>query len=391
MHLLIRSVAVGISLAAAVLAQSTHQVSGGGNALLAALQAAAPGDIFDVLPGNYFATATSRGARIELRPGAVLTTQFGSLLAGLTVTNLPVDEAVVVVGGRIDGFSFTDCAGAIVVDRAIVDATWAASSATNCTGPISLQDVSTPLTLAYGTLTITDCSQFSAHRAALARTTSTNSNLALAASTIFPYGGAWPPGQSPSLRIVGGSVFLTGGLVRGGMAASWPFLEPAIRIESGELVVTGGAVLQESSPNVPTSPAIDGVGGTVRIDPSVTLLGTPPIAGPATVTVATTPGLAVARSTGAAGYDVTATVEPSSLVFTLLALPTAPQNSPFGTRWLRPDALILDFGVADPQGRRVFTRSLAAVPPYLALTLQSASLSPTGTVAVGAPLRFVWD
>lgn len=383
---------IPLVLASALLAQTTHVVTGGGPALRLAIAAAAPGDAFDVQAGSYEAVTVTRAARILLRAGAQVAGPYGQGIPGLTVTGLPQPEAVVVTGGSVEGIALLSSSGAVVLDSVQFDSpTFAQSTIQTCTGPVVVTGATVPLPTSYSTLAITGSSQVSFTDSALPRLVVTNSHVALSNTTLVPYGGTWPPGGRPSLRIVSGSVCVTGGQLRGGVAASWPFTESAIRLEQGELVLTGSALVQESSPILAAVPAIDSVGGSIRIDPGVTLLGNPPIAGPAVATFATVPAVVRSRSPGSSTFQVTVLAAPSSLSFTLIALPTQVATSPFGPLWLRPDSPILDVGIVPATGLHAFQRTLHGVPPYLALTLQSATLGPNGAIAVGAPLRFVWD
>lgn len=56
-------------LCLAALAQSTHIVQGGGNALQQAITAASPGDILDVQPAQYSPVTATRGLHLLLRAG----------------------------------------------------------------------------------------------------------------------------------------------------------------------------------------------------------------------------------------------------------------------------------------------------------------------------------
>src|SRR5262249_44848940 len=86
---------------------------GGGAALQQAVNAAAPGDVLDVLPGTYSAVTVAHGLRFELRPGVQVVS--GSGLSAFSVTGLPANEACVVHGGQVQNIWLTNCTGPIAV------------------------------------------------------------------------------------------------------------------------------------------------------------------------------------------------------------------------------------------------------------------------------------
>ena len=375
-------------LASVALAQTTHVVSGGGAALQLAIHAAAPGDILDVMPGSYTPVTATRALRISLRSGAaVIVPSQSTFVSAITVSSLPAGEVFVVEGGTVAGITASACAGAIVCNRfANSFGIWggAFSRIDACTGPVVFQDVDTQST--FGQLFILDSAQVSFVSCALPWVSVTNSNATFADIDIHPYGGV------EGMRIVSGSVSITDSRIYGGLAASWPYVDAAILLQGGDVVVTGTTRLSASPPSpLGIKPAIETSGGTVRIDPAVVLIGTPPISGPAVVTFAPIPSLAVARLPGSTNFTVSPTTSPNDLVFTLIGLPAPPLALPWGDAWLDPANPILDVTIAPPSGTWSFTRSLAAVPPLLVLVVQSAALSPAGTIAVSPPVRFVWD
>ncbi len=382
------------AFAALLPAQSTHVVQGGGSALQTAINAAAPGDILDVMPGSYAAVTVTRGLRITLRSGARVVVPFQSMAAAITVSALPGGEALVVTGGSVQGIAATACAGAIVCDRMTLDnANGGSSRIDGCTGAVTLQQISNSTQPTFGSFEVVNCGQVSFTSCTLPRTSITNANVTFADCSIRPYGGSWPSGNSPSLRVRSGHVSIAGGRISGGIAASLPYHESAILLEQGELVLAGAVRLEESQDpwSLPQAPALDTLGGSVRVDPAVVLIGTPPIQGPASVTFATSPSLAVVHNQGSVHYQLTLTAEPNSLAFTLLGLPVPVSPSPWGDLWLVPQSLILDVATVPASGVHSFVRSFSGLPPLLVLVAQSATLAPNNTIAVSVPLRFVWD
>jgi hypothetical protein len=256
-----------------------------------------------------------------------------------------------------------------------------------CTGTVAFHEIATSTWPHAGWVDIVNCAQVSFTSCSLGLTWVTNSRATFTAVDILPNGG------SPSLHIFSGSVSIAASTLSGGIAASWYWHDPGIVLDQGDLVVTGATRITESPAPAWSghAPAIATSGGTLRMDPSVVLIGTPPISGPAAVTFAATPSLAVVRAPGSPSYQVNVTAEPASLVFTLLGLPAPVLPLPWGDAWLDPVSPILDVTVAPPSGTWSFTRSLAAVPPFLVLVVQSAALSPNNTIVISPPVRFVWD
>ncbi|MCA8964381.1 MAG: hypothetical protein H6838_14755 [Planctomycetes bacterium] len=373
-------------LTALAAAQTTHVVPAGGGALQLAINAASPGDVLDLLPGDHLAATVSRGLHFSLRSGARI---LAGGQAALTIFSLPATEAVIVEGGSVQGVSAIGCAGAVVCTDLVFSTPGplAAAHIDSCTGPVAmtrLRGEALSIFATHGFVSIDNSSQVSFHSCMLPVTRVTGSNVSFADTTI--------PTQAanPALHIVSGSVAVTGGRFTGGVVA-YPLRWPGIRMDGGSLVATGGAII-EATPNIPVpGSAIETAGGAIRLDPSVTLLGTTPINGPASVSVAFTPGIEVTRARQSPTYQVTVRAERSSLAFTLISLPQPATPFVLGDLWLPPDSPVLDVGVIPLSGARAFTRSLSAVPPFLVLVTQSASLSPSGTIAVGAPTRFVWD
>ena len=370
-------------------AQTTHVVSGGGAALQNAINAANPGDILDVMPGTYSEINTAKGVRVMLRAGATVQSSFVAL--AVTLSGLPAGQTFVLHGGAVEGFQAQNCAGCII---------WLGSqhahllgvllTFVNCTGPVVAKDLTTMATsVIQGGLQVTDCAHVSFTNCPLPLTIVTRSDVSLVDSGVpLPYG------FTPGLRLVSGSVVAAGGQFRHATNASWPVTGPAILVEQGDLTLTRGAFVTGSHNGFgqPIAPAIDTLGGTVRLDPSVVLTGTVPVAGPAIVTNAFVPSIAANHASGSPTCQFQIAAEPGSVVFTLVNLPHAPFGSPWGAIWLPGDSPIVDVTVLGAGGTHSFAWNLGAtVPPLLALVAQSASLSMSNTVAVGAPVRFLWD
>jgi hypothetical protein len=128
---------LGLMLSTAMVAQTTHLVIGGGLALQAAIQAAAPGETLDVLLSSYAAVTCSKGLRIALQAGAEIGTTF-ALTRSLVITTGPSQEAGVVTGGKVNGLSVSQCAGTVVVDGVAINAFLQnpPMEVADCAGPI---------------------------------------------------------------------------------------------------------------------------------------------------------------------------------------------------------------------------------------------------------------
>jgi hypothetical protein len=127
----------------------------------------------------------------------------------------------------------------------------------------------------------------------------------------------------------------------------------------------------------------------VRLDPSVTLVGSPPIVGPGTVLVAPIPSLDVAHTT--ATLTVTAVGQPGDVLVTFAGLVSPPYATPWGEAWVLPTDPILDGTLLPAAAATTFSRTFASVPPFVVLTLQSIAIAPASTLRIGVPTRFAWN
>ncbi|HEX5052717.1 MAG TPA: hypothetical protein VFZ65_13155 [Planctomycetota bacterium] len=367
-------------------AQLTTIVQGGGAALQAAINAAAPGDVLDVFAGSYSPVSCTKGLRISLRAGADV--GVGSGTVGLTVTGIPANETFVVEGaGHLNGVAANQNAGSVVVDRV---AAWNFHTMPidACTGPVVFHetDFGGSGTWGFGSIVVSNCSQVSfASCVRMPQVQVTNSSVCLSDSTVVPAGV-----PAPGLQVSSGNVTIQGGFVTGVDGVFVSSSSPAIRIDAGELVATGGAILQAFQLGAAgPAPGMLANGGTIRLDPSVTVLGTPPISGPGLVITTPIPSLAVAHTTNTMNVSIAA--PPGSAVFTLAGLPVAAMPTPWGEAWLLPSDPILDVAILPASGTSSFARTFAAVPPWFVLVVQSVAWTPAGALVVGAPVRFAWN
>ncbi|MEO6598096.1 MAG: hypothetical protein ABIP94_25405 [Planctomycetota bacterium] len=290
-------------------------------------------------------------------------------------------------GGRVFGISVTQSSGTVVIDRTAVEFfnQTTTMQVANNGGPVVFDGVDYMLGpwLTYGMLAVSNSAQVSFHGGRLPTMTVQNARVAFDGAVLTPYG------FTPGLRLVSGSVVVQGGRITGGATASFPVAESGIVVEAGELSLTGGALIEPSPAAIVAlpRPGIATTGGSIRIDPSVVVLGLP-ISGPATVTSTIVPSLAITH--GPTTLNVTTHGEPASARFTFAGLPVPAYATPWGEAWLLPSDPILDVSVLPASGVGAFTRSFAVVPRDFVLVLQSVILTPAGSLVVGAPLRFAW-
>lgn len=371
---------------AALMPAQTIVVSGGGVALQQAITTALVGAVLDVMGGTYSPVVVTRGLRISLRAGAAVTPQFPAATPGITITGLPAGEQFVLEGsGAVAAMSIGQCAGDVVVDGVNHASTFSSSmpvTVTGCTGAVifhrttSLVGVGVP----WGRILVNSSTNVSFTACTMPCMTVTNSRVSLnGCSNRFAYA------SLPGIDLVSGSVVVDGGIVAGGLLYSFPIPAPGIRIAQGEVVVTGGAVI-EPTPVPVQFPAIETIGGNLRLDPSVQVMGA--ITGPAPVQVITIPSLEVSHTANTMAVALAA--EPNAVVVTFAGLPQPPMPTPWGDAWLSPLDPILDIVVLPAAGTHAFTRQFASVPPFVQLVVQSVQLSPSA-LTIGAPARFVWD
>jgi len=312
----------------------------------------------------------------------------------VTLSGLPAGQTFVLEGGEVLwGFQAQNCVGGIIwlgSHLRYLGSSFINITLINCTGPVVAESLTTPNSgTIHGQLAVTDCTHVSFTNCPLPSTIVTRSEVSLVDS-----GAQWLFGFAPALHLVSGSLLVAGGQFRHGISTLL-INGPGILVEQGNLTLTRGAFVEASLNGIggqPSASAIDTLGGTVRLDPSVVLTGTVPIAGPAIVTNAFVPSIAANHASGSPTCQFQIAAEPGSIVFTLANLPHAPFGSPWGAIWLPSDSPILNATVLGAGGTHAFAWNLAGtVPPLLALVAQSASLSMSNTVAVGAPVRFLWD
>jgi hypothetical protein len=259
----------------------------------------------------------------------------------------------------------------------------------SCTGPVAYDNCVNPGARHFefaGSFVILNSSQVSVTACDMPFTTVTGSHVTFSQIYLWPFMTL----GTTSLWISASNVSINGGLVTGGTSASWPADASAITLMSGDLVVTGGATIRES-PGGFRVPGIDTYGGTVRRDPSVTVIGSPPIGGPAPVTFGLVPRLDVARTPGSTTFQGTVHSQPGSVAFTLINVPIPVIPSIYGDLWIDPNSPLIDVSVMPAAGASTFSRTLAFVPPFYVLSTQTAVLTTANTIVVSTPRRFVWD
>jgi hypothetical protein len=154
----------------------------------------------------------------------------------------------------------------------------------------------------------------------------------------------------PALRMGTSTVITAGGTITGGDGnnAKYGYAPPstAVIVESGTLVLAGDATTTVRAGTFLTfsNPAIQTLGGTVRIDPAVKLLpasGSPPVTGPGAVSFGRIPALSASGGPpgGTAKTDLYAASGELALLFAGHA--ADPIALGIGSLWIKPDPLML--------------------------------------------------
>lgn len=388
MHAFPLSVAM-LSLAVAGLVRAqTIVVSGGGSALQQAINTAPVGALLDVMPGTYSSVTVTQGMRISLRAGAAVTTApFPSTAPGVTVLLLPAGQQFVLEGsGSASALAISQCAGDVVVNginHLVAPLGPQATTVNGCTGAVLFHRTTcvNSMGIPHGQIHVASCAHVSFTACTLPCMTVTGSRVSLnGCSNLNAYG------SLPGIDVVSGSVVVDGGTVAGGLLYSFPIPAPGIRLAQGDVVATGGALIRYT-PWIPPYTAIETTGGSIRLDPSVQVLGV--ITGPATIQHDEIPSLLPQHN--ATTLSVASTGEPGSAVFTFAGMLMSPVPTPWGDAWLSPLDPILDVTLVPASGTWTFAQTFATVPPFIVLTLQSVALTPSGALVIGAPVRFAWD
>lgn len=372
-----------------VAAQTTRVVSGGGNALQAAVLNAAAGDVLDVQPAIYSSVVCDKGVHIRLQPGAEIHVSPGGNTHAVEFTAVPATETAILSGGIVERLSVFHCDGAVIIDGVVYNPQPSLNlmHIQGCSGPVAFTDslASQPGSSSRGVFVITDSAQVSFTRCWVPRLVVTNSNLTASDTSLRTEGFG-----TEGMLIESGHVVWQGGLINGSFPFSFPIFQEAVRINGGEFVATGGTLIERSF-LFPTSPdpSIEINGGTVRLDPSVTVTGSPAIVGPAAATITAIPSLSATHTASTLHVDIAS--QPTDAVFTFAGLPRPPYATPWGTAWLLPTDPLLNATVIGASGTSTFPYTFGPVPQHFVLTVQPIALSATGALSIGAPQRFAWN
>lgn len=365
----LRLLAVAVVAGAALCAQQTIIVQGGGQAYDQALLAANHGDTLIVRAGRYQSSTATKGVTVLCDPGV----EFGLGLGWFPIgaTNLPAGTNFVFRGGRIAfQMNFSDVA------------------VTNCAGNVVFEGLVDDDGLG---ISISNCASVAFHRCRFDKATIRDSSLALSECTIS---GSW---AVPSLELIDSEVAIAGGSIRGkdGFQSLFP-PQPGIGLFGGTLTIAGDAntvITAGNGVGFPPPPAITASVGELRIDPAVQLVSSAPsaIAGGATVRVLPIPS--VAASPVASGRPFTASVhaEVGSDTWLLASWLVAPVAFPFGTLWVSPAGPMVDRGIVPPGGYRSWSIVVPALPRGTAVVFQPISVRTTGELVIGTPTVVVFD
>ena len=364
-----------LALSATAVAQQTIVVQGDHLAFQRAVGIARHGDVLLVRAGAYSGFAsTDQGITILCDPGVTLEGD-GPRGSGFVVASLPAGQVFRMRGGSFSGFpQFVD--PALVLD---------------CAGHVQFEGAgfsSGPTIRRSASVALNGCGG--------ARCTIEDSTVSLAATRLGGILSA-DPAVGAGLVVRRSTVDVSGGRFVG--ADGQLFFGPTagMSIASGSVTMSGPPGTEVVGGGIggtlPSAPAVILAGGRFDHDPRVGLVsGAPqPIVGPGTVTRRPIPAVEARGVSRGQSFMATAWGEPGNRLHVLVALPTPPVPSPFGTIWVPADGLVLDSGIVPASGSRTTSLTLPPVGVGLPLVLQPLTTLATGRLAFGPPTFVILD
>ncbi|MEM7204424.1 MAG: hypothetical protein AAF628_29460 [Planctomycetota bacterium] len=351
------------AICASAAAQQVFVVSGGGRALQLAAQRANPGDTLVVRPARYSPVIVDKGIAVLCDPG--VTIYSSAPLEGLRISGVPAGEVFAMRGGVFEigtgafPLAALDCAGALVFEQVDVPAGFVRDCA-----QVAFNDVeTTDLTVTRSSVSFVDC---------------------------VMAGGFGDPTSGSVLLGLNASIAVSGGSVIGADAQSPRPAMRAIYAIDSRLTVAGSAATTLAGGNGGV-PALELVGGSLRIDPAVSLVayGSPAIVGTGTVTQTAIPWVQAQGVASGQPFTEVAHGTPGALLAVFANVPVAPITTPFGDLWLTLPGLVIDAGVVPPG--RTLTRSFALppLPRGATFVFQPIELMPPGPLVIGTPTGVV--
>ncbi|MEO0478353.1 MAG: hypothetical protein AAF196_02610 [Planctomycetota bacterium] len=398
-----------MSLTSPLVAQTV--VSGGGNALQAAINNASPGDVLSVLMADYDAITVDRSITIEFDAGATVT---GSGQPALTVQNIASSETVRIRGGlfrqgaiqtapvtliqQIDGTVFLSATQGNT-DRSSVPSGGVMTIQSSPLGRIVIEeaDVSqTGLGLDLSTIRVESCDDVRFQDCpGLSSLEFVNSNVVLVDcvvssqlaqpnQTVIPYAMRV---ENSNVEVSGGTYWTPRGFfdeLANGSAVSVTDNSSVVRATGGTRFIKTGIFVVPPG----TLPALSGPQTAFQIDASVDLVDPLPITSHFTAT--SIPSIRSPQSMVPNQLDLEFRGESNQLVFGLLGTPTTPFDTPVGRIWA--ENLVPFIALSIPTGQTSVTTSLGIpplLPPNLELTLQVVIPTPTNQFETSPPLCVV--
>ncbi len=381
----------------AIAAQNTIVVSGGGDALQQAIDAAAPGDRLEVRAARYHGCRIAKGLTIDCDAGVVLD---GGPQTAVEIADLPRAEVVEFRGGEVlvtDAFPrgepslvLHDCAGVVVVEgtrlvirRPGVYLTGEQVRVRACAGAVCFVDfgIRGALGPEEYLLATEDCASIAfVDSAELLPIHAVRSDLELAGVTIRAVI------RTPSLRVDDSNLSITDSTIEGSAGSiSAPNLFPAVRIRGGDLTLAGDTLLTGGSLYGVPGPALSAWNGTVRIGERVEIRSdaTTAIVGDAPVVEVPVPSVRASLHAQTGRIDVRVAARPNDLVATVVEVQGTPSSTPFGPLWVVLTAPVVDSGSVPGSGFRSFSLAGPTLARPVPVVFQPIVLTPDDELVLG--------
>ena len=368
--------ALAVTSTAAISAQQTIIVSGGGTALQSAIDQADPGDILIVRAGSYEPITVSEGIAIVCDADVTIFSFAHTTTPVVEVRDLPAGQHFRMRGALLTPAGINPNMLNVIDNRGSVIFEGQEQIGTG----ISLTTVLRSRQVAFNgcTMVRTDVLESAA--------TFSNCTVRGTCETQFT-----PPRNCNAIGIVDSRVSVSGGEIRGQRGFFLLSAGQAIYFDRGVLTIAGDAsTVVAAGTGDPIKPAIHTTTGNILLDPVVQVISqTTPIVGGAVVTTRSTPSV---RARGVlAGETFTADVfcEPGSSTFLLADLPRPPVVTPFGDLWLGVTGLLIDAGVVPQSGVRSRSFTLPPISTAEPTLLQPLGILVSGEVVVGTPTGLI--
>jgi hypothetical protein len=236
-----------------------------------AVNAAKAGDVIVVRAGSYRGFSVTKGLSIAGEPGA----SFQPLAGNVTIASVPAGQDFTLIGfewatAAVTPLTVQGCNGRVLLERATVAVNHGSFSVPGVRILASRQ-------VTLGDCAITGGPGVDAHDSRVVLW-----DCAVIGQATYTFGAGYP--AQPAVRARSGSLFVAGGELQGGAGILIPSpLPPASGLASaGAALRIGGDATQVRAGGGTTlpAPALEGDGGSLALDPKVTLV---PYAGAAAI------------------------------------------------------------------------------------------------------------